>query len=207
MPTICEIGSTQYWHVIRRHLAPGSGAPGAEQEIAMGQHHALRRAGGTRRVNENRDLPCTVGLDRLGRRILVQRGHTDATKRADILNGCIIARGMGSRFRRHIRGQKDADENDALRPLQRIEHLACRGPGNEEVADEPGADVVDVARELGHNFFGGRADAWTNAASSHQNDREIAQQAADSSRKKPGASPHCRLQKLHNFQLASAEGS
>ena len=131
-------------HVVRRHAAQRGGVPGAEQQIAVGQHDALRRPGRARGVDENRDLPGAVGFDRLGRRRLVQRRNADAVKRSDILHGRTIARRMGGRFLRYF-GREEGAAGAAVIPD--LIDLARRQPRIDD--DRPGVEPARGEQQTG----------------------------------------------------------
>ncbi len=78
------------------------------KQIAMGQHHALGRAGCPRGVDHGRDLIGAACLDRLRHRRLIERAERDGAERLDG-NGCgAVTRGMGAGARRYGGGVDDA---------------------------------------------------------------------------------------------------
>jgi len=149
-------------HIVGGHLAKGGGAARAEQQIAMGQHHPLWRARSAGRIDENSDLLCTVGFDRLGHGREVQASDGDAAKRADILHGCLIAVGMSGRLLGDVSSQQHAagaavlpDLIEFARREPRIDH-DC--PGIEPARGQEQAGQRD--RILAHDHH---AIAATNA--------------------------------------------
>ena len=141
-----DVGDRQHaiLHVGGRHAAKRSRRLGAEQQIAVGKHDALRRPGRARGVDENGDLPGAVRFHRLRGGILIERGHADAGERADILHRRAIAQRMCGGFLRRI-GREESTARAAVVPD--LIQLARRQPrvGN----DRPGVETEHGDQETG----------------------------------------------------------
>ena len=74
----------------------------------MREHDALGRSGRAGGVDQDRDLACAVGFDRLGLRHLVQRGNANATESPDIPYRRVIARSVRGRFFRYASREEHA---------------------------------------------------------------------------------------------------
>jgi hypothetical protein len=92
--------------VINRHLSDIGGRFGAEQEVFVGQHHALRGARGARCVNKNRDLPGGAFFNGLGDGRLVERTDADISERTNVFRARAVARRVAGRFPRNSRGEE-----------------------------------------------------------------------------------------------------
>ncbi len=67
----------------------------------MGQHHALRRSRGSRRIHQHRHLPAAAFFQRLGDCGLVERADADVVQGGNTANCRLAARCMARRFFRN----------------------------------------------------------------------------------------------------------
>jgi hypothetical protein len=88
-------------HAVRlirwRHAALRAHYPGAEQHIAVSQHHPLGIAGRARGIEECGDLARPIGLDWFRHGLLVQQADAEGTQCVEFGNGGAVAARMLAR--------------------------------------------------------------------------------------------------------------
>jgi hypothetical protein len=83
-----------------RRLALRARHPGAEQQVAVGQHYPFGIAGGARGIDEGGDLAGPIHLDRLWHCLPIQRPDAERSQPSKhgnfgVMPLCMLARGIG----------------------------------------------------------------------------------------------------------------